>query len=96
MRDDEQFSSFGKPLSNGRRNRDLESAQDSQTERQRFLSEQRGIHDFVEKKADQAFLMSLIWTEESGECTMLILHFMKLACSSNLRGWNFMRQILID
>ena len=54
-RDVEPFSSFGKPLSKGKRNSDLESVQDSQMERQRFLSEQRDTHDSIEKKADQAF-----------------------------------------
>ena len=53
--DVEPFSSFGKPLSKGKRNRDLESVQDSLRERERFLSEQRDIHDFPEKKADRAF-----------------------------------------
>ena len=51
-RDVEPFSSFGKPLSEGKRNRDLESAQDSQMERERTLSEQRDIYDFFERRAD--------------------------------------------
>ena len=38
-----------------KRNRELESVQDSQMERERILSEQRNIHDVLEKKADQAF-----------------------------------------
>ena len=44
-----------------KRNRDLESVQDSQTERERVLSDRRDIHDFVEKKADHVF---------QGECTV--------------------------
>ena len=54
-RDVEAFSSFGKPLSKGRRNRELESVQDSQMERERILSEQRDVHDVLERKADHAF-----------------------------------------
>ena len=38
-----------------KRNRDLENVQDSQMERERILSEQRDIHDCLEKKADHAF-----------------------------------------
>ena len=49
------FSSFGKPLSKSTRNRDLESVQDSQMERERILPERRDIHDFLEKKTDHAF-----------------------------------------
>ena len=37
-RDVEPFSSSGKPLSRGKRNRHLESVQDSQMERERILS----------------------------------------------------------
>ena len=55
LRQVEPFSSFGKPLSKGKRNRDLESVQDSQLIRERILSEQRDIHDFFEKKADDTF-----------------------------------------
>ena len=54
-RDVEQFSSFGKPLSKGSRNRFVESVQDSQMERERILSEPRDIYDFLERKADHAF-----------------------------------------
>ena len=53
MRDVDPFSSFGKPLSKGGRNRELERVQDSQMEKERILSEQK--HDFLEKKGDQAF-----------------------------------------
>ena len=55
MRDVEPFSSYGKPLLKGRRNRELESVQDAQMERERILSKRRDIHDFLEKKADHAF-----------------------------------------
>ena len=51
----EPFSSFGKPLSKGKRVRDLESVQDSQMERERILSAQRGIHDFLGMEADHGF-----------------------------------------
>ena len=54
-RDVDPFPSFGRPLSKGKRNRDLESVQDSRLERERFLSERRDIHDFLQKKADHAF-----------------------------------------
>ena len=54
-RDVEQLSSFGKPLSKSKRNRDLEIVQDSQMERGRILSEQRDLRGFPEKKADHAF-----------------------------------------
>ena len=56
-RDVEQFSSFGNRCSNVKResSRDSASVRDSQMERERILSEQRDIHDFLEKKADQAF-----------------------------------------
>ena len=55
MRDVDPFSSFGKPLSKGGRNRELESVQDSQMERERILSEQRNFYDILEMKGDQAF-----------------------------------------
>ena len=45
---------FGKLVSKGTRNEDLESVQGSQMERERILSEQRDIHDFLERKAHQA------------------------------------------
>ena len=54
-RDVEQLSSFGKPLSKGKRNRDLESVQGSQIERERILSEQKNIHDLLERKVDHGF-----------------------------------------
>ena len=84
--------------------RDLESAQKSQMERERILSEQRDIHDFLERKADHAFQEEcatktrflkrrLSSTEETGECKMLILLFVKLACGSNPRGWNSIGRI---
>ena len=53
--DVEPSSSFGKLLSNGKRNRDLESVQDSQMERERILSERRDIREFLEENADHAF-----------------------------------------
>ena len=52
-RDVEPFSSFGKPLSKGKRNRDLESVQDSQMERKKNFCPNKEI--FLEKKADHAF-----------------------------------------
>ena len=55
MRDAEPFSSFEKPLSKGKRNRELDSVQLSQMEKDRILSEQKNLHEFLEKKADRAF-----------------------------------------
>ena len=103
-RDVEPLSSFGTPLSNGKLNRDLESVPLTQMERERILSEQRDIYDFFEQTADQAFQGECAaqtriseaqsnWTEENGECKMLRLLFVRLACSSNLRGWNSTRRI---
>ena len=53
----EPFSSFEKPLSKGKRIRELKSLQDSQMEKEkeRILSEQKNIHELLDKKADQAF-----------------------------------------
>ena len=86
---------FGKLVSKGTGNGDLESVQGSQMERERILSELRDIHDFLERKAHQAdFLMRCLnLTEENGECKLLMLLFMKLACSSSSTGWNFIRRI---
>ena len=47
-RDVEQLSSFGKPLSSGERNRNLERVQDSQMDMERILSEQKILHEFLE------------------------------------------------
>ena len=54
-RETEQLSRLGKRLSKVPRKSDLESMQDSQMKRERALSEQRDIHDFLERKADHAF-----------------------------------------
>ena len=43
------------PLSNSKRNRELESVQLSQMEKERILSEQKSLHEFLEKKADLPF-----------------------------------------
>ena len=55
MRDAAPFSSFEKPLSKGKRNRELDSVHLSQMEKDRILSEQKNLHEFLEKKADRAF-----------------------------------------
>ena len=55
MRDVEPFSSFGKPLTKGKRNPELESVQDSLIARERILSRQRNVFDLFQKKADHAF-----------------------------------------
>ena len=52
MQDVESFSSFKGSLLKGKRNRDLESVQDSQIEKVRILSKQKGLHEFLEKRAD--------------------------------------------
>ena len=57
-------------------------------------------HSWLLKKVDRASKVnaqlrqdyvkrSLTWTEEIGKCKILMLLFMKLTFSSNLRGWNF-------
>ena len=77
--DVEPFSSFGKPLSKGERNRHLECVHDSEIERERILSEQRDIHDILGRELIMLFketaqlrqyclMRSLNWTEETGEC----------------------------
>ena len=60
-------------------------------------NEKRSILDFLERKADHAFQEELAaqTTTENGECEMVILLFMKLACSSNPRGWNDMLDAII-
>ena len=55
------FQASGNCCRKVKRSRDLESVQDSQTERERVLSDRRDIHDFLEKKADHVF---------QGECTV--------------------------
>ena len=42
-------------VSKGRSSRDLESVQLSEMEKERILSEQKSIHEFLEEEADQAF-----------------------------------------
>ena len=51
----ESFSSFEKPLLKGRRDRELESVQLSQIEKERILSEQKSLHEYLEKEAESAF-----------------------------------------
>ena len=53
-RDVEPCSSFGKPLSKSERIRDLECVHDPQIGRERILSGQGDVHDFLGKKADRA------------------------------------------
>ena len=100
-RDGEPFSSFGETVvERWKKSRFGECRILKWKERERILSEKRDIHDFTEKKLlimlckeaaqlKQNYLKrSLNWTEENGECEMLIVLFLKLACSSNPRGWN--------
>ena len=42
-------------LSKGKRNRELESVHLSQIEKETSLSEQRSLHDYLDKKAERAF-----------------------------------------
>ena len=98
-RDVELCSPFGKPLSKGERNQDIGSVQGAQMERERILSEQGDIHDFLERKADHAFqgegaAQTVLSLDRREKCNMLILFFfLKLACSANPRGWNSIRRI---
>ena len=52
VQDVESFSSFQRSLLKGKRNRELESVQDSQIEKVRMLSRQKGLHEFLEKRVD--------------------------------------------
>ena len=61
MRDVDPFSCLEKPLSEGKRHRELEGVQDSRMEKERILSGQKSFHEFLEKEADQAF---------QGECAV--------------------------
>ena len=75
-------------------------------ERERILSEQRDLHDFLERKADHAFqgdcaartrLSEAQFELDRGEWRMQdadIAFFMKVACSSDPRGWNSIRRII--
>ena len=47
VRDAESFSSFEKPLLKGKRNREMENVQLSQMGKERILSEQNTLHDFL-------------------------------------------------
>ena len=51
----ESFSHVEWSLSNGKRNRELESVQLSQMDKEKILSEQRSLHEYVEKNAERAF-----------------------------------------
>ena len=51
----ESFSNVERSLSNGERNRELESVQLSQMEKEKILSERRSFHESLEKEADRAF-----------------------------------------
>ena len=55
VRDVEPLSSFERPLLKGKRTRDLESVQLSQMEMERILSEQKSLHEYLEKEAERAF-----------------------------------------
>ena len=56
MRDAAPFSSFEKPLSKGKRNRELDSVHLSQMEMDRILSEQKNLHEFLGEFAAQTRL----------------------------------------
>ena len=73
-------------------------------EREGILSEQRDIHDFLEKKVDHAFQGECAAQTRLSEAQSELdrrewrmrnveLLILKLACSSNPRGWNIIRQI---
>ena len=48
----ESFSDVERSLSKGKRNRELESVHFSQIEIEKILSEQRRLHDYLEKEAE--------------------------------------------
>ena len=65
-------------------------------ERERILSELRDVKIFIDRKADQAFQGECAAQTKLSEAQselMLILLFMKLACSSNAGAWNLIRHI---
>ena len=64
--------------------------------KERILFEQKSLHEVLEQKAAAQTRVSEAQAEleeETGKGEMLILLFMKLADSSNPRGWNSVRQI---
>ena len=50
----ESFSNVERSLSKGKRNRELESAQLSQMDKEKILSEKKRLHEFFEKEAERA------------------------------------------
>ena len=103
MRGVESFSIVERSMWKSKRNRELESVQDSQMER--ILSQQKNIHDFLEKKKlIELFKENLRLRQRLSEAHAeldrrewrmrnadIVLY--ELACSSNPRGWNSLTQI---
>ena len=90
-RDVKQFSSFGKPLSKGKKEIEIwEVCRVSQMERERnsFCPNKETLTTPLKGKPSMLFKenaqlrqdylkRSLDWTEENGECKMLVLLFVK-------------------
>ena len=96
-RDVELFSSFGKPLSKGKRNRDSEGVQEFSNEKRKTVRTKRYSRLLWKEswscfsrriRSSAKIIWSAVWIgqEKNGECEMLILLFLQLACSSNPRG----------
>ena len=99
----EPFSRFEKLLSKGKEIENCRVSKILKWKGNEFCPN-KDIHDFLEKKADHAFMetlqlsqdyrkRNLIWTEQIGKCDMLILLFVKLGCSFNLEDGICIRHI---
>ena len=86
--------SIGRSHNKGKSSRDCGSVQGSELKMEKILSEQRDLHNSLERKADQAFQgewehrhdylkHSLTWTDENGRCRMMTELLMELAFGSN-------------
>ena len=64
LRGVESFSSVERSLSKGKRDREFESLQLSQMDKEKILSAQRSLHEYLEKKAERAFKESLQFRRE--------------------------------
>ena len=78
-------------MSKGERNRELESAQVSQMENERILSEQNVLVELFKEKQDY-LRRSLKWTEKNGKKEMLILLFFEAGRQLESR-WNCNTQL---
>ena len=97
-RDVEPFSSFGKPLSKGERIRDLGSVKDSHRKGKEFCPNKEIFTTSLKRKLimqlrQSQLRRSMNWTEEHEKMQNAEFLFLKLACTSNPRGWNSIRLI---